>query len=70
MTKKRFSILLAVLAVALEVVVIVRLVPVVGSPSGAPIASILPWIALVMVGVVLAIAASVLRKQSQASTQS
>jgi len=70
MTKKRLSILLTLLAVAVDVVAIVLLVPVFISPADHPIATATPLVGLIVVGLLLGLASSVLRKQSKAPTQS
>ena len=69
MTKKRVWIVFAVLAIAIEVAAIVLLVPVVVSPYGAPIGTVVPKLGLVIVGGLLAVAAAALRKQSKAPAQ-
>ena len=70
MTKKRLWIVLAVLAIAVEVVAIVLLVPVIVSPEGFPIGTVVPKLGLVIVGGLLAVAAAAVRQQSKAPAQS
>ena len=70
MTKKRLSILLTLLAVAVDVVAIVLLVPVFISPADHPIGTVTPVIGLIVAGLLLGLASSVLRKQSKAPAQS
>lgn len=70
MTKKRYGILLAVLAIAVEVVAIVLLVPVFISPADHPIGTVAPMIGLVVVGLLLGVAAASLRNKPKAPTQS
>lgn len=70
MTKLRLWIVVTVLAVAVDVVAIVLLVPVFVSPADYPPGTVAPRIGLVFVGLLLGVASAVLRQQSKARAQS
>jgi len=68
MTKRKLANLLTVIAIAVDLIAAVLLIPVLISPTGAGAGIVVPLTAAIIVGAVLGLSSSILRGQAKAAT--